>query len=44
MKKHQCIGIGELGPLAFNNGDQNLKTVFSFYPMLILSVMITAVK
>lgn len=44
MKKHQCINIGRLGPLAFNNAGQNLRTVFLFYPMLMLSVMITAVK
>uniref|UniRef100_A0A2S2N8U2 Immunoglobulin superfamily containing leucine-rich repeat protein 2 n=1 Tax=Schizaphis graminum TaxID=13262 RepID=A0A2S2N8U2_SCHGA len=39
MKKGQCMDIGELGPLALNNANQNSKNIYLFYPMLILSMV-----
>lgn len=39
MKKGQCMDIGELGPLALNDANQDSKNMYLLYSMLILSIV-----
>jgi len=41
MKKGQCMDIGELGPLALNNANQDFKNMYLFYSVLILLIVKT---
>lgn len=41
MKKGQCIDINELGPLALSNANTYSKSIYLFYPMFVLSIVLT---